>query len=69
MNNLHVQKLELEHAKRAFCTQLRTLRTVSHRPLEMPRLLHDIKGTCKSKTSFAYLKDINVDNNNVKKVI
>ena len=43
MKCLHVQKLKLEHKKEAFCRQLLTLVIESHRPLEMPRPLHDLK--------------------------
>ena len=43
MKNLLVQELKLEDTKKAFCRQLRTLGIVSHRPLEMPRPLHDLK--------------------------
>ena len=43
MKKLHVQKLKLNILKKAFCTKLRKLGVVSHRTLEMPRPLHDLK--------------------------
>ena len=43
MKNLHIQKLKLDHTRKTFCTQLLMLGIVSHRPLELPRPLHDLK--------------------------
>ena len=43
MKNLQVQKLKLEHTKKAFHTKLRTLGILSHRPIEILRPLHNLE--------------------------
>ena len=49
-----------KEGSKAFCTVINVLLCSRHLTS---------KGTCKGKTSFAYLTDVDVDNKNVKKVI